>query len=110
MKYGEIWQVSYSDSMGHEYQKNRPSLIIESDSQLNITNVITIIPCTSKNNIQKDDILIVKDKTNNLLYDSVLKVHHIQSFDKARFLNKIGVADKRILERVKEYLKKHFDL
>ena len=110
MKYGEIWIVAYNDSMGHEYQKDRPSLIIESGVQLDVTNVITIIPCTSKDNLHKDDIIIVKTSNNNLLYDSVLKVHHIQSFDKTRFLNKLGEADKEILEQVKIYLKKHFDL
>jgi len=110
MKYGEIWLVAYSDSMGHEYQKDRPSLIIESDSQLNITNIITIIPCTTQDKLQKDDIVIKKNPENNLLYDSVLKVHHIQSFDKSRFIKKIGLASDDIMAEVRNYLKKHFKL
>jgi mRNA-degrading endonuclease toxin of MazEF toxin-antitoxin module len=110
MKYGEIWMVSYNDSMGHEYQKDRPSLIIESEGQLDVTNVITIMPCTSRENIHPDDIVISKNSSNNLIYDSVLKVHHIESFDKSRFIKKIGVADAEILNLVKQYLKKHFGL
>jgi mRNA-degrading endonuclease toxin of MazEF toxin-antitoxin module len=110
MKYGEIWIVAYNDSMGHEYQKDRPSLIIESNSQLNITNVITIMPCTSKDKQHKDDIIITKNLANNLLYDSILKVHHVESFDKERFIKKIGIADVEIMGQVKQYLKKHFDI
>ena len=97
MKCGEIWFVEFGDltennyqTTGHEYKKPRPALIVESDKQLKITAVITIIPFTSKNQKQADDIFIFKDTLNNLNYDSVLKVHHIQSFDSERFIKKIG--------------------
>ena len=111
MEYGEIWSVVFGDKIGHEYTKDRPVLIIESNRQMNITNVITLVPLTSQvKNKHSDDILIKKDNENNLYYDCLIKVHHIQSFDKSRFIKRIDKADKQVLNRVKEYLKIHFDI
>ncbi len=45
-----------------------------------------------------------------LKFDSLIKVYNIISFDYSRFINKIGVADKEILNKIKNYLTKHFDL
>ncbi|MHA1659030.1 MAG: type II toxin-antitoxin system PemK/MazF family toxin [Promethearchaeota archaeon] len=111
MKQGEIWLVKFSNSVGHEYKKERPALIIEADSQIRKSAVFTIIPLTSNsNNKIKDDILIARDNQNRLFCDSILKVHHIQSFDKSRFTKRIGVVKKDIFEQVKNYLKIHFNL
>lgn len=72
---------------------------------------LTLVPLTSKiENKYEDDILIQKDSRNNLNYDCLIKVHHISIFDKSRFIRKIGEVDEEILIKVKEYLKKHFDI
>lgn len=111
MKHGEIWSVVYLGSIGHEYQKDRPVLIIESNQQLNITNIITLVPLTSKiENKHKDDILIKKNNINGLNCDCLIKPHHISSFDRSRFIRKIGEVNEEIMEKVKEYLRKHFGL
>ncbi len=111
MKYGEIWSVVFAESIGHEYTKDRPVLIIESNQQISITNVITLVPLTSQiKNKHGDDIVINKDSINNLYYDCLVKVHHIQSFDRSRFIKRIGKVDQAVLEKVKEYLKRHFDI
>lgn len=111
MKYGEIWSVVYLGSIGHEYKKDRPVLIIESNQQLNITNIITLVPLTSKiENKHEDDILVKKNNINGLKYDCLIKPHHISSFDRSRFIRKIGEVDEEILIKVKEYLRKHFNI
>lgn len=113
MEQGEIWYVHFieSESIGHEYQKNRPVLIVQSDKKLKISNVISIVPFSSHiDSKHSDDIIIKKDNDNGLLYDSVLKVHHIQSFDKNRFIKKIGIINQEIKEQIKSYLRKHFDI
>ena len=108
---GEIWWVDFGGSKGHEYQKTRPVLVIESNQQLKITTVITIIPLThQKKNQHKDDVVILRDSRNNLIYDSVLKMHHILSFDRSRFKKRIGRVDEEILVQVKRYLKRHFGI
>ncbi|MBI5728804.1 MAG: type II toxin-antitoxin system PemK/MazF family toxin [Candidatus Magasanikbacteria bacterium] len=109
MKQGEIWFVEFT-GQGHEYQKTRPAVVIESDSQLKITSVITVVPVTKQQEKHKDDIFIAKDENNKLLYDSVVKVHQIQTFDKTRFIKKIGNVSEEIMEKVKVYLKRHFGI
>lgn len=111
MKQGEIWLVKFLNSVGHEYKKERPALIIENDFQIEKSSVFTIIPFTSSlNNKIRDDILVDRDNQNRLFSDSVLKIHHIQSFDKSRFIKRIGNVNKNIIEQVKNYLRIHFDL
>jgi mRNA interferase MazF len=110
MKQGEIWQVSFSGE-GHEYQGRRPALIIQSNKQLKVTTVVSVIPFTSR--IDKryaDDIFVSKSTENKLYHDSLIKVHHIQTFDKVRFIKKVGELEPAILFEVQSYLQKHFGI
>jgi mRNA-degrading endonuclease toxin of MazEF toxin-antitoxin module len=112
MKQGDIFLIDFGlYSVGHEYQKRRPGVIIESDEALIKTSLITVIPLTSKlKNIKNGDIIVRKNKQNFLAGDSLLKVENIMSFDPGRFLYKIGEVDQLILGQIKRYLVKHFGL
>lgn len=112
MKKGEIWLVKLDKdkSVGHEYFNDRPALIIMSDSLASAITVVTVIPITSSSIQGKYDIIIKKSKRNGLYQDSVIKVGFITSYDKTRFIHKIGEAEQSIIESVQIYLKKHFDL
>ncbi len=112
MKYGDIYWVDFGSlSAGHEYIGKRPAFIIQSNQQLKVSNLATVMPLTSRtDNCQPDDLLIKKDGNNLLYKDSIIKVHHIESFDKNRFVGKIGEVDTPTLEKIKRYLKIHFDI
>jgi len=111
IKFGELFLVDFSPSFGHEYQGKRPALVIESDRQIKKSNLITILPLTSNlDNKIDDDIFIKIDKDNRLKFDSIIKVYNIVSYDRLRFINKIGKIDQEIYKKVKDYLLKHFDL
>lgn len=111
LKYGEIFLVDFEPSIGHEYQKQRPAIIIQSNRTIPKTNLITVMAISSKiRNKQPDDILIKKDTENNLFTDSIAKAQAIHAFDKSRFIKKIGQADSKTLEEIAEYLKEHFNL
>lgn len=112
MKRGEIWLVKLdkSKSVGHEYHKDRPAIIIMSDSLLPVASVITVIPMSSIINLDKHDIIIKKDESNRLFQDSVIKVAYIASYDKSRFIHKIGQLDSCVMRRIERYLKIHFSL
>lgn len=106
MKHGEIWLVKYDPSIGHEFQKTRPAIIISSNNILKYSNVVTVVAVTgSSDNKISDDIEIRKNNENNLFADSVIKIHHISSFDKNRFVKKIGEIDSENLGKIKERLK-----
>lgn len=111
MKQGEIWLVNYPEGAGHEYFKERPVLIVESDEQIAKTKIFTVMAMTSNtDNCVDEDVVVTTDRYNNLHSDSVLKAHHIQSFDISRFIKRIGKVKEEILAIVKQYLKIHFGL
>lgn len=111
IKCGELFLVDFNPCSGHEYQGKRPALVIESDGQIMRSNLVTILPLTSNlDNKTDDDIFIEADKDNRLKFDSIIKVYNIVSFDRLRFVNKIGKIDKKTLRLVKDYLLKHFDI
>jgi mRNA interferase MazF len=111
LKQGDIFLVDFDPSVGHEYRKERPSVIIQSDIKLQKSNLITVMPLTSRvENKQSDDIFVRKDYKNRLFSNSVIKVHSITSFDKSRFIKKIGEINKDTMREIKQYLKEHFQL
>lgn len=106
---GDIYWVNFSPSVGHEYKKERPAVIIQSDEQLKKSSLITVMPFTSKlANRHAEDILVRKDKVNNLYADSLIKVHSIVSYDKSRFIGKIGKVSNETMGQIKTYVRKHF--
>jgi mRNA interferase MazF len=107
MNQGDIYLVDFgTNSVGHEYQKNRPALVIESDEQLKQTSLVTVVPLTSKiKNKFAEDILVKVDAGNCLFGDSLLKMSCITSFDKTRFFHPIGAINADVLQKVKVYIK-----
>ncbi|MFZ3054723.1 MAG: type II toxin-antitoxin system PemK/MazF family toxin [Minisyncoccales bacterium] len=111
IEHGSLFLVDFNHGSGHEYQGKRPAIVIQSNKQLNKSNLVTILPLTSNlDNKIADDIVIEANEKNRLKFDSVIKVCNIASFDRSRFINKIGIANKDILNKIKKYLLKHFDL
>ena len=93
--------VDFDPSIGHEYQKVRPALILENSSYVSLGSLITVVPISSQ--IQKAsllDVLIPKNNTNRLVNDSILKTRQISSFDKRRFIKRIGTCQVDVLESV----------
>jgi mRNA-degrading endonuclease toxin of MazEF toxin-antitoxin module len=111
LKFGDIVWTEFDPSVGHEYQNKRPAIIVQSDEQLKISNLATVIPLTSQSgNIIGDDIIIAADQENNLRVDSVAKVYCLTSFDYSRFVKKIGIIGNNEGLLIKNYLRKHFGL
>ncbi len=109
--FGHIYLVNFDPSIGKEYQKVRPALVVQSDSITRQSDLITVMPISSKTEKRdEDDILLLKDHRNRLLHDSLLKVRQISSFDKRRFIHSIGEAGEQTMKAVADYLQKHFSL
>ena len=97
--HGDIWLVDFDPSVGHEYQKVRPALIVESNDYLALGNLITVIPISSQ--LQKStllDVLIPKTAANRLVSDSLIKTRQISTFDKRRFIKYIGECQSSVLQ------------
>ncbi len=70
---GQIWLVNFDPSIGHEYKKTRPALIIQHNRYMPFANLLAVVPISSQ--IIKRaalDILIKKDGQNRLMKDSLL--------------------------------------
>ena len=103
-------KLAEEKSVGHEYYNDRPALIIMANNLITAVNLVTIMPLSSSGNRHRDDIFIKKDVSNRLYEDSIIKVHHIISYDKLRFIHKIGEVNIKIIKEVESYLKKHFGI
>lgn len=111
ISFGDVVWVEFDPSVGHEYQSKRPAIVVQADKQLKKTNLVTIIPLTSQqDNHAPDDILVKANRENNLMLDSLAKVYCIASFDYIRFDRIIGKINEEIAVKIKDYLRKHFDL
>ena len=89
--YGQIWLVNFDPSFGSEYKKVRPALIVQADQYIEGSNLLTVIPISSKLDKQKElDVFLPCDNQNRLMVDSLIKTQQISSFDKGRFIKFIG--------------------
>ena len=109
--FGEIYMVKFDPSFGREYRGNRPGIVIQDDAISKKSSLVTVLPLTTQlNQKQIDDVFIARDSLNKLSGDSVIKVRNIQSFDKQRFLFKIGRAGSPVSRAVRGYLRRHFGM
>ena len=67
LEFGDIVWTEFDPSVGHEFQNKRPAIVIQSDEQLQKSNLVTVIPLTANTgNRTTDDILISADFQNKL--------------------------------------------
>ncbi len=110
-KTGDVFLVDFDPSVGHEYKKIRPGVVIQSEKTIKGSALITIMPITSQvSNCQKEDIKIKKSAANGLYADSLVKVGCIHSFDRKRFLKKIGDMPEEVMAKIGSYLCVHFNI
>jgi mRNA-degrading endonuclease toxin of MazEF toxin-antitoxin module len=109
--FGDIYYVEFDPSVGREYRGTRPGMVVQEESISKTSPLVTVVPLTSKlNQLQPSDVFLQKDELNRLDADSVIKPKNIQSFDKQRFLFKIGRAGSPTVRSVRGYLRRHFGL
>ena len=98
---GQIWLVNFDPSIGHEYKKIRPALIIQQEKYISSSNLLAVIPISSQISKPTElDVLLKKDVQNRLMKDSLLKTKQMSSFDKKRFLKFIGTLDEQTMQNI----------
>lgn len=105
LQHGHIYFVEFNPSSGHEFQKMRPAVILSSNELIERSNLISCVPLTGNtgNIVEGDDIVVKKNKQNNLFTDSLIKSQHISTFDKRRvkrYIGELGEADFHSLKKV----------
>lgn len=104
--------VKCDPSVGNEFTGIRPAVVVQSAKTIRKEGgVVTVAIMTSyKGKKWNHDLLVQKSGHNGLWHDSLVKVEYLYSFDRSRFLRKIGGMEDEWIEKIKEYLKAHFDL
>jgi mRNA-degrading endonuclease toxin of MazEF toxin-antitoxin module len=111
LKFGDIVCVNFDPSLGHEYQKLRPAVVIQADEICSVSSLITVMPISSQvSKAVPHDIVVAKNSSNNLYDDSIIKVYWISSFDYSRITKKIGSISLSEISNIKEYVKTHFEI
>ncbi len=109
-KRGEIWFTSFDPSVGTEIRKTRPALVLSNNIANKKTTKVSVVPLTS--NIKNIGLIVIvePDKENNLKVPSLIRVPDINTFDKSRLKNKMGILSLEKLKEVEEKLKLHLSL
>ncbi|NIM14329.1 MAG: type II toxin-antitoxin system PemK/MazF family toxin [Candidatus Aminicenantes bacterium] len=107
----QIWLVNFDPAFGHEYRKVRPALIIQDTKYINIANLLTVVPISSKVDKRIElDVLLPKDKNNRLVKDSLVKTYQISSFDKRRFIKYVGICNDKVFKSIQKNVKAYLSL
>jgi mRNA interferase MazF len=112
IKQYEIWIADLNPHIGTEAGKTRPVLIIQTNLLNQIPHPSTII-CPITTNVKKgSDILRVHLKKGeaNLHQNCDIMIDQMRAIDNKRFMKKVGVLPKNLIETVKENLMILIDL
>ncbi len=102
---GEIWIVELDPTRGHEMQKTRYCLVIQSDILNKKLPTFIIAPITSKVRPEWFPIgIIIKKNECELSKESQIMLNQIKAADITRFKRKIGKLNESIMVQVNESL------
>lgn len=100
---GEIWLVELDPVRGHEMQKTRYCLIVQSDVLNKRLPTYIIAPITSKVRPEWYPIgIIIKKGEGNLSKESQIMLNQIKAADITRFKRRIGKIHQNTLVQVNE--------
>ena len=108
---GEIWMVSFEPSVGSEIQKQRPAIIVSSDTMSRF-GLRTVVPITQWKGYYKDFpwiIQIENSPSNGLNKLSSIECFQVKNFAQERFVKQIGSIDKKLLYEVHRTIAKTLD-
>lgn len=104
---GSIALVSLDPTIGVEIQKTRPCIVVSGELANMYSNMVTILPITSKRleHIKKFEVFL--EKTPGLTAPSKVLADQVRSVDKRRVKKVLGKLPKRLLDACDTALKYH---
>ena len=102
---GEIWIVELDPTRGHEMQKTRYCLVIQSDVLNKKLPTFVIAPITSKVRPEWFPIgIVLKKGESELSKESQIMLNQIKAADVTRFKRKIGKLNESTMVQINESL------
>lgn len=111
IKCGDIYLAEMTQSIGHEYKKIRPFLVVDSDRFLNGNDVVCTVPLTSQlSGGGFFDVYIEADSFNKLKKNSIARLNHLNAFDRDRLKHRIGFLKADKIKLIHARLREKFNL
>lgn len=90
MKQRDIYFADLDPIKGREQQGRRPIVIISGNAMNDNMDLCIVCPLTSKIKNYAGNVVLKKDKTNNLSVDSEVLTFQIRTISKGRLKKKVG--------------------
>ncbi|MDO4283435.1 MAG: type II toxin-antitoxin system PemK/MazF family toxin [Clostridia bacterium] len=108
---GDIFFADLTPVKGSEQDGVRPVLIIQNDIGNKYSPTVIGIPITTSiKRITLPTHVPIYSNITGIPKDSMILVEQIRTLDKSRLKSKIGVLDKITMNKVKEAIKKNFNI
>lgn len=104
MTRGEVWQVTFSPTVGDEVQKTRPAVVVSDDS-IGMLDLRVVVPITGWQPIFSTFpwmVLLEPTADNGLTKNSAADAFQVKSVSTRRLLKRLGALSADTLEDVVE--------
>jgi mRNA interferase MazF len=101
---GEVWLVSLDPTVGHEIKKTRPAVIVISNLYNQHNWVVVIVPLTSHDVAQYDQVLI-EPPEGGVISTGVTLPDQIRAVDRGRLVKRLGTLGADIMGRIDRSLR-----
>jgi mRNA interferase MazF len=96
----DVYLINLDPTIGHEIKKTRPCLVISPDEMNDNLQTVTVAPMTTKSHDCPTRVKVdFQNKTGWIVLDQ------IRTVDKKRLAKKLGMIDKKTVQRVKSVIK-----
>ncbi len=99
-----MWTVSLDPAIGHEIKKTRPAIIVTSDVYNTYNWVVIVVPVTSHDKAEYDQVLI-QPPDGGLAKTSVTLPDQMRAIDRKRLVRRLGKLKPKTMLEVDRSLK-----
>lgn len=107
---GDIFRVNFDPTLGAEAKKTRPALVVSNNVNNAHSPIISISPITSNVKRVYSFEVEIPSGTGGLRTDSKVMINQTRAVDKIRLIKKLGHLKEKIMVRISQALKLHYEL
>lgn len=105
MKHFEIWWVDLDPTVGHETQKKRPCLLVQSDLVSRGSKTLLIAPILPGHKDWPFVVNLIPSAENGLDQERHVNLKQLRAVDTSRVKNRNGILEKSYLKAVQQCLR-----
>jgi len=107
---GKVFLVNFDPTVGAEAKKTRPALVVSNDINNKHSPIVSISPITSNVKRVYSFEVEIPHNIGGLKTRSKVMINQTRAVDKVRFIKRLGQLPDKIMARVDQALKLHYDL